>query len=163
MLYTLMPDDRNCAETSGDSTGGSLPLERRRSTNPERICGPNKAASQTLSTHAPHARDKPPTPFPLASCRFQPERHEILPRPTSKKLPMRQPTLLSTPSAHSHHPAPVRPSDPQPAAPDAFAARCTFHPNGKLTRKEEREGPRHTVFDYRIRCGRATGPGCLRR
>ncbi len=61
------------------------------------------------------------------------------------------PTLFSMfPSEKPLHPSasPTATPGSAPGTPELFAARCTFRPDGRLARKEEREGPRRAVFEY---------------
>ncbi len=61
---------------------------------------------------------------------------------------MYRPTLFSNPADHADRTIPAQAETARTTTPRVFAARCAFRPDGKLVRKEEREGPHRTLFDY---------------
>ena len=61
---------------------------------------------------------------------------------------MYRPTLFSNPADHADRTIPAQAEAARTTTPRVFAARCAFRPDGKLARKEEREGPHRTAFGY---------------
>ncbi len=61
---------------------------------------------------------------------------------------MYRPTLFSNPADHADRSIAAQADAARTTTPRVFATRCAFRPDGKLARKEEREGPHRTLFDY---------------